>query len=77
MDQTFTMINPPMVFEYLVHLLELSVVVGIAATIYVTKKHPRKASNTAHQKSNQEFSLHNICPDDVVIFKEDKKSRES
>lgn len=41
-------------FEMLIHLLELSVVVGIGVTIYITKKYSPKMNRELEKKLDDE-----------------------
>lgn len=64
-----SMVTPPAIFESLLHLLEISVVVGIGVIVYLTKRNPKSKAEMLQKES----SLYQIAPDEIVIFKEDRK----
>ncbi len=47
----------PAVFEMLIHLLEVSVVLGIAVIIYITKKYSKKMNTDLEKKLIDEVDI--------------------
>lgn len=47
----------PALFESLIHLLELSVVIGIAVIVYITKKYSGKINNDIQRKVDEMDNL--------------------
>lgn len=47
----------PALFETLIHLLEVSVVIGIAVIVYITKKYSKEMNTELEKKLNDEVDL--------------------
>jgi hypothetical protein len=47
----------PTTFEFLVHILEVSVVLGIGVIVYITHKHSRRINQQIEQRLKDEMDI--------------------
>lgn len=47
----------PSTFEFLIHMLEASVVVGIGVIVYITNKHSKEINKDIQKRVNREMDI--------------------